>query len=175
MPPINANDILKPGASRYRLSVNRRIVMVNAAGQRVYPGSIQSISTSQTKDVQRHYEMNSDGQCYEVTQGLVSDISITINKLKLNLSTLISEFTGVAGIEDLYSAALPFDVEDYILVPLIREDGTISPFRKDATERIIKIYRDCVIQSYSDNSTISGDLAETEDATIQVREIETQF
>lgn len=168
---IKKEEILKPGPSRYRLSVNKRIVMINSKGERVYPGSIQSVNVSQSKDAERNYEMNSEGQCYEVTQGLVREITIQVEKLKLNTGTLLSEFTGIAGIEDLFSAAIPFDIEEYMLIPKVNDDGSISPFKKDATEKLIKTYLGCVIKNYSDNSSITGNIVETESATIEAREI----
>ena len=166
------DNYLKPGASRIQCSVQHKIFAINDEGKRVQVGAIQSITTSQTKDTQRTFELGNP-ECIEITQGLVTDINLNVSRLRLQTSTLMDQFTGKGGIEALFDASLPFDVEDVILVPAINADGTVNPRKDAATEKVLKVYKDCTISSYSDTLNTTGDIRITETATIVARKIET--
>ena len=166
-----ADNFLKPGASRIQCSVQHKIFAINDEGKRVQVGSIQSITESQTKDTQRTFELGNP-ECIEITQGLVTDINLNVNRLRLQTSTLMDQFTGQGGIEALYNCSLYFDVEDVITIPAINSDGTVDPKKSSATEKILKVYKDCTISSYSTTLNTTGDIRVSETATIQVRKIE---
>lgn len=166
-----AETFIKPGASRYRLSPNFEWFGINSEGKRVKFGGCQSINTSQTKATTRSFELNTDPECIEVTQGLISDINLSVSRIQLNRSTLIGQFSGIEGIEDLYSQSLYFDIEQVVYIPKINEDGSIDPRKANGTRKILRIYKDCVISNYSENNTITGDIRVTESGTIQVRKI----
>lgn len=85
----------------------------------------------------------------------------------------MDQFTGKGGIEALFDASLPFDIEDVIYVPAINADGTVNPRKDAATEKILKVFKDCTISSYSDTLNTTGDIRVTETATIVARKIET--
>lgn len=168
-----ANEqFLKPGASRIQCSVQHKIFSINDEGKRVQIGAIQSIAESQTKDTYRTFELGNP-ECLEVTQGLVTDININVNRLLLQTSTLMDQFTGQGGIQALFDASLYFDIEDVVTIPAINVDGTVDPKKASATEKVLKVYKDCVISSYSNSVNTTGDIRITETATIQVRKIDT--
>ena len=168
-----ANEqFLKPGASRIQCSVQHKIFSINDEGKRVQIGAIQSIGESQTKDTYRTFELGNP-ECLEVTQGLVTDINLQVNRLLLQTSTLMDQFTGQGGIQALFDASLYFDVEDVVTIPAINVDGTVDPKKASATEKVLKVYKDCVISSYSNSVNTTGDIRITEQATIQVRKIDT--
>ena len=165
------DNFLKPGASRIQCSVQHKIFSINDEGKRVQVGSIQSISTSQTKDTYRTFELGNP-ECVEVTQGLITDINLNVTRLRLQESTLMDQFTGQGGIEALFNSSLYFDIEDVVTVPAINVDGTVDPKKSSATEKVLKVYKDCVISNYSDTLNTTGDIRITETATIQCRKIE---
>ena len=168
-----ANEqFLKPGASRIQCSVQHKIFSINDDGKRVQIGAIQSINESQTKDTYRTFELGNP-ECLEVTQGLVSDINLNVNRLLLQTSTLMDQFTGQGGIQALFDASLYFDIEDVVTIPAINVDGTVDPKKANATEKVLKVYKNCVISSYSNSVNTTGDIRITETATIQVRKIDT--
>lgn len=168
-----ANEqFLKPGASRIQCSVQHKIFSINDEGKRVQIGAIQSISESQTKDTYRTFELGNP-ECLEVTQGLVTDINLQVNRLLLQTSTLMDQFTGQGGIQALFDASLYFDIEDVVTIPAINVDGTVDPKKASATEKVLKVYKDCVISSYSNSVNTTGDIRITETATIQARKIDT--
>ena len=168
-----ANEqFLKPGASRIQCSVQHKIFSINDEGKRVQIGAIQSIAESQTKDTYRTFELGNP-ECLEVTQGLVTDINLQVNRLLLQTSTLMDQFTGQGGIQALFDASLYFDVEDVVTIPAINVDGTVDPKKASATEKVLKVYKDCTISSYSNSVNTTGDIRITETATIQVRKIDT--
>lgn len=168
-----ANEqFLKPGASRIQCSVQHKIFSINDEGKRVQIGAIQSISESQTKDTYRTFELGNP-ECLEVTQGLVTDINLNVNRLLLQTSTLMDQFTGQGGIQALFDASLYFDIEDVVTIPAINVDGTVDPKKASATEKVLKVYKDCVISSYSNSVNTTGDIRITETATVQVRKIDT--
>ena len=168
-----ANEqFLKPGASRIQCSVQHKIFSINDDGKRVQIGAIQSIGESQTKDTYRTFELGNP-ECLEVTQGLVTDINLQVNRLLLQTSTLMDQFTGQGGIQALFDASLYFDVEDVVTIPAINVDGTVDPKKASATEKVLKVYKDCTISSYSNSVNTTGDIRITETATIQVRKIDT--
>lgn len=166
------DNFLKPGASRIQCSVQHKIFSINDEGKRVQVGSIQSISTSQTKDTYRTFELGNP-ECVEVTQGLITDINLNVTRLRLQESTLMDQFTGQGGIEALFNSSLYFDIEDVVSIPAINVDGTVDPKKSSATEKVLKVYKDCVISNYSDTLNTTGDIRITETATIQCRKIET--
>ena len=168
-----AQVYIKPGASRYRLSPNFEWWGVNSAGKRVKFGGCTSINPTQTKNTTRSFELNTDPECIEVTQGLVTDISLTVNRIQLNTSTLLSQFSGVDGIEALYEQSLYFDIEQVVWIPKINADGSIDPRKENGTRKLLRIYKDCCISNYGETNTIDGDIRITETATIQVRKIVT--
>lgn len=165
------DNFLKPGASRIQCSVQHKIFSINDEGKRVQVGSIQSISETQTKDTYRTFELGNP-ECLEVTQGLVTDINLSVNRLRLQTSTLMDQFTGQGGIEALFNASLTFDIEDVVSIPAINVDGTVDPKKSSATEKVLKVYKDCVISNYTSSLNTTGDLRIAETATIQVRKIE---
>ena len=165
-------EFLKPCASRIQLSVQHKVYSINDQGVRTQIGVIQSISVSQTKDSYRTHELGNP-ECIEVTQGLVTDISLTVNRLRLQTSTIMSQFTGQGGIEALYDASLYFDIEDVVTIPAINVDGTVNPNTSEATEQILRVYKDCTITSTSETYNATGDIRVTETATIQCRKIKT--
>lgn len=165
------DNYLKPGASRIQCSVQHKIFAINDEGKRVQVGAIQSITTSQTKDTWRTFELGNP-ECIEVTQGLINDINLNVNRLRLQTSTLMDQFTGKGGIEALFDASLPFDIEDVILIPAINSDGTVNPRKDASTEKVLKVYKDCTISNYSDTLNTTGDIRVTETATIVARKIE---
>ena len=168
-----ANEqFLKPGASRIQCSVQHKIFSINDEGKRVQIGAIQSIAESQTKDTYRTFELGNP-ECLEVTQGLVTDININVNRLLLQTSTLMDQFTGQGGIQAIFDSSLYFDIEDVVTIPAINVDGTVDPKKASATEKVLKVYKDCVISSYSNSINTTGDIRITETATIQVRKIDT--
>lgn len=166
------NDYLKPAASRIQCSVQHKIFAINDEGKRVQVGAIQSITTSQTKDTYRTFELGNP-ECVEVTQGLITDINLNVSRLRLQTSTLMDQFAGKGGIEALFDASLPFTIEDVITIPAINVDGTVNPRKEAATEKVLKVYEDCVISSYSDSLNTTGDIRVTETATIVARKIRT--
>lgn len=168
-----ANEqFLKPGASRIQCSVQHKIFSINDEGKRVQIGAIQSIAESQTKDTYRTFELGNP-ECLEVTQGLVTDINLQVNRLLLQTSTLMDQFTGQGGIQALFDASLYFDIEDVVTIPAINVDGTVDPKKASAKEKVLKVYKDCTISSYSNSVNTTGDIRITETATIQVRKIDT--
>ena len=168
-----ANEqFLKPGASRIQCSVQHKIFSINDEGKRVQIGAIQSIAESQTKDTYRTFELGNP-ECLEVTQGLVTDINLNVNRLLLQTSTLMDQFTGQGGIQALFDSSLYFDIEDVVTIPAINVDGTVDPKKASATEKVLKVYKDCTISSYSNSVNTTGDIRITETATIQVRKIDT--
>ena len=168
-----ANEqFLKPGASRIQCSVQHKIFSINDDGKRVQIGAIQSINESQTKDTYRTFELGNP-ECLEVTQGLVSDINLQVNRLLLQTSTLMDQFTGQGGIQALFDASLYFSVEDVVTIPAINVDGTVNPKKASATEKVLKVYQDCVISSYSSSINTTSDIRIVENATIQCRKIDT--
>lgn len=167
-----ADNFLKPCASRLQLSVQHKIFAVNSEGVRTQIGTVQSISHNQTKDTYRTFELGNP-ECLEVTQGLVTDISLTFNRLRLQTSTLLDQFTGQTGIESLFDTSLYFDVEDVVTVPAINNDGTVDPNVSNATEKILRVYKDCTISSYGDTLNATGDVRITETCTVQCRKIMT--
>lgn len=167
-----ADNFLKPCASRIQLSTQHRMFSINSEGQRVQIGLIQSIKMSQSKDTYRSHELG-NAQCIEVTQGLVTDIDLAVDRLRLQTSTLLDQFTGQSGIESLYDTSLYFDIEDVVSIPAINEDGTVNPNVSQATEKILRVYKDCTIANYSDSLNATGDVRITESATIKCRHIET--
>ena len=168
-----ANEqFLKPGASRIQCSVQHKIFSINDEGKRVQIGAIQSIAESQTKDTYRTFELGNP-ECLEVTQGLVTDINLQVNRLLLQTSTLMDQFTGQGGIQALFDASLYFSVEDVVTIPAINVDGTVNPKKDSATEKVLKVYQDCVISSYSSSINTTGDIRIVENATIQCRKIDT--
>lgn len=168
-----ANEqFLKPGASRIQCSVQHKIFSINDEGKRVQIGAIQSIAESQTKDTYRTFELGNP-ECLEVTQGLVTDINLQVNRLLLQTSTLMDQFTGQGGIQAIFDSSLYFDIEDVVTIPAINVDGTVDPKKASATEKVLKVYKDCVISSYSNSVSTTGDIRITETATIQVRKIDT--
>ena len=138
------NEYLKPGASRIQCSVQHRIFSINDEGKRVQIGAIQSITENQTKDTQRTFELGNP-ECVEITQGLITDINLSVTRLRLQTSTIMDQFTGKGGLEALYDSCLPFDIEDVVVIPAINVDGTVNPRKDAATEKILKVYKDCVI------------------------------
>ena len=166
------DNYLKPGASRIQCSVQHKIFAINDEGKRVQIGAIQSITENQTKDTQRTFELGNP-ECIEVTQGLVTTLNLTVNRLRLQTSTLMDQFTGKGGIEALFNASLYFDVEDVVTIPAINADGTVNPKKDSATEKILKVYTDCTISSYSTTINTTGDIRIAETATIEVRKIDT--
>ena len=166
------NEYLKPGASRIQCSVQHRIFSINDEGKRVQIGAIQSITENQTKDTQRTFELGNP-ECIEVTQGLVTTLNLNVNRLRLQTSTLMDQFTGQGGIEALYNSSLYFDIEDVVTIPAINTDGTVNPRKDAATEKILKVYKNCTISSYSSTLNTTGDIRITETATVEVRKIET--
>jgi len=167
-----ADQFLKPCASRLQLSVQHKIFAVNSEGVRTQIGTVQSISHNQTKDTYRTFELGNP-ECVEVTQGLVTDINLTFNRLRLQTSTLLDQFTGQTGIESLFDTSLYFDVEDVVTIPAINNDGTVDPDVRNATEKILRVYKDCTISNYSDTLNSTGDIRITETATVQCRKIVT--
>ena len=167
-----ADNFLKPGASRIQCSVQHKIFSINDEGKRVQIGAIQSINETQAKDTQRSFELGNP-ECIEITQGLVTDINLSVNRLRLQTSTLMDQFTGKGGIEALFNASLYFDVEDVVTIPAINVDGTVNPRKDQATEKVLKVYKDCTISNYSSTLNTVGDLRIAETATIQVRKIDT--
>lgn len=166
-----ANEkFLKPGATRIQLSVQHKIFSNNDQGTRTQVGSIQSITVSQSKDTYRTHELGNP-ECIEVTQGLINDINLNVNRLKLQTSTILEQFTGQGGIEALYDASLYFDIEDVVTIPAINADGTVNPDKTKATEKVLKVYKDCTISQMSDTYNSTGDIRITETATIQCRKI----
>lgn len=168
-----ADTYLKPGVSRYKLSTNYEFYARNSEGKRIKVGGCQSINDSQAKNVTRTHELNmEDPICVELTQGLVSDISITVNRIELNISNLLEDFTGLTGIESLYDQCLYFDIEAAVYIPKQNADGTFDPKKENATKIIQRTYKDCVITNYSHTNSIEGNIQVTESATIQVRYIQ---
>jgi hypothetical protein len=168
-----ANEqFLKPGASRIQCSVQHKIFSINDEGKRVQIGAIQSIAESQTKDTQRTFELGNP-ECLEVTQGLVTDINLQVSRMLLQTSTLLDQFTGQGGIQALFDSSLYFDVEDVVTIPAINVDGTVNPRKDAATEKVLKVYKDCTISSYSTTLNTTGDIRIVENSTIQVRKIDT--
>lgn len=166
------DNFLKPGASRIQCSVQHKIFSMNDQGVRTQIGTIQSVRMSQSKGTYRTFELGNP-ECLEVTQGLVESISLTIDRLRLQTSTLLDQFTGQGGIEALFDASLYFDIEDVVTIPAINTDGTVNPNKDMATEKILRVYKDCTISEYSDTLNTTGDIRITESATIQVRKIDT--
>lgn len=166
------DNFLKPGASRIQCSVQHKIFSMNDQGVRTQIGTIQSITVTQNKDTYRTFELGNP-ECLEVTQGLVSDINLSISRLKLQTATLLDQFSGQGGIEALFDQSLYFDIEDVVTFPAINSDGTVNPNKDQATERILRVFKDCTISSYSDTLNTTGDIRVTESATIQVRKIDT--
>ncbi len=168
-----ADTYLRPGVSRYKLSTNYEWYCINSEGKRVKVGGCQSINDSQSKNVTRTHELNmEDPICVELTQGLISDISITVNRIELNIANLLEDFTGLTGIESLYDQCLYFDIEAAVYIPKQNPDGTFDPKKENATKIIQKTYKDCVISNYSHNNSIEGNIQVTESATIQCRYIQ---
>lgn len=169
-----ANEqFLKPGASRIQCSVQHKIFSINDEGKRVQIGAIQSIAESQTKDTYRTFELGNP-ECLEVTQGLVTDINLQVSRMMLQTSTLMDQFTNTgSGIQALFDASLPFDIEDVVTIPAINVDGTVDPKKASATEKVLKVYKNCVISSYSNTLNTTGDIRIVENATIQCRKIDT--
>ena len=166
------DNFLKPGASRIQCSVQHKIFSMNDQGIRTQIGTVQSVRMSQSKGTYRTFELGNP-ECLEVTQGLVESISLTIDRLRLQTSTLLDQFTGQGGIEALFDASLYFDIEDVVTIPAINTDGTVNPNKDMATEKILRVYKDCTISEYSDTLNTTGDIRITESATIQVRKIDT--
>lgn len=166
------DNFLKPGASRIQCSVQHKIFSMNDQGIRTQIGTVQSVRMSQSKGTYRTFELGNP-ECLEVTQGLVESISLTIDRLRLQTSTLLDQFTGQGGIEALFDASLYFDIEDVVTIPAINTDGTVNPNKDAATEKILRVYKDCTISEYSDTLNTTGDIRVTESATIQVRKIDT--
>lgn len=168
-----ADTYLKPGVSRYKLSTNYEWYCINSEGKRVKVGGCQSINDSQSKNVTRTHELNmEDPICVEITQGLISDISVTVNRIELNVANLLEDFTGLTGIESLYDQSLYFDIEAAVYIPKQNADGTFDPRKENATKIIQKTYKDCVITNYSHTNSIEGNIQVTESATIQCRYIQ---
>ena len=168
-----ANEkFLKPGASRIQLSVQHRIFSINDEGVRTQIGTIQSITVNQTKDTYRSFELGNP-ECFEVTQGLITGLNLSVNRLKLQTSTILEQFGGQGGVEALYDQSLYFDIEDVVTLPAINPDGTVNPNKSAATEKIDRVYKDCVISSCSETYNTTGDIRITETAEIQVRKIMT--
>lgn len=166
------DNFLKPGASRIQCSVQHKIFSMNDQGIRTQIGTVQSVRMSQSKSTYRTFELGNP-ECLEVTQGLVESISLTIDRIRLQTSTLLDQFTGQGGIEALFDASLYFDIEDVVTIPAINTDGTVNPNKDAATEKILRVYKDCTISEYSDTLNTTGDIRVTESATIQVRKIDT--
>lgn len=166
-----SETFIKPGASRYRLSPNFEWWGINSEGKRTKFGGCQSINPTQTKNTIRSFELNTDPECIEVTQGLITDLSLTVNRVQLNTSTLIGQFSGIDGIESLYDQSLYFDIEQVVYIPKINSDGSIDPRKENGTRKILRIYKDCCISNFSETNQIEGDIRVTETATIQVRKI----
>ena len=167
-----ADNFLKPCASRIQLSTQHRIFSVNDQGVRTQIGTIQSITSNQTKDTYRTFELGNP-ECIEVTQGLVTDINLSVNRLRLQTSTIMDQFSGQGGIEALFDASLYFDIEDVVVIPAINTDGTVNPNKDQATEKILKVYKDCTISNVSETVNTTGDIRIAETATIQCRKIMT--
>lgn len=165
-----ADNFLKPGASRIQCSVQHKLFSLNDQGVRTQIGTIQSITENQTKDTYRTFELGNP-ECVEVTQGLVTALNVTVNRLRLQTSTLMDQFTGKGGIEALFDSSLYFDIEDVVTIPAINSDGTVNPNKELATEKILKVYKDCTISSYSSTLNTTGDIRIAETATIEVRKI----
>lgn len=167
-----ADNFLKPCASRIQLSTQHRIFSVNDQGVRTQIGTIQSITSNQTKDTYRTFELGNP-ECIEVTQGLITDINLSVNRLRLQTSTIMDQFSGQGGIEALFDASLYFDVEDVVVVPAINTDGTVNPDKNQATEKVLKVYKDCTISNVSETVSTTGDIRIAETATIVARKIMT--
>ena len=166
------DNFLKPGASRIQCSVQHKIFSINDEGKRVQVGSIQSISETQTKDTYRTFELGNP-ECVEVTQGLVTDINLSVNRMMLQTSTLLDQFSGMGnGMQALFSSSLYFDIEDVVTIPAINVDGTVDPKKSSATEKVLKVYKDCTISNYTTALNTTGDIRIIETATIQCRKIE---
>ena len=163
-------NFLKPCASRLQLSVQHRLFAINSEGVRTQIGTVQSVSSTQNKDTYRTFELGNP-ECIEVTQGLMTDISLTVNRLRLQTSTLLDQFNGQTGIESLFDSSLYFDIEDVVTIPAINNDGTVNPNVNQATEKILRVYKDCTISNYGDTLNATGDVRITETATIQCRKI----
>ena len=163
-------QFLKPGASRIQASVQHRIFAVNDQGNRVQVGAIQSITVNQTKDTYRTHELGNP-ECIAVTQGLITDISLSVSRLRLQTSTLLEQFTGQGGIQALYDASLYFDVEDVVTIPAINVDGTVNPNKEQATEKILRVYKDCTISTMGETYNATGDIRIAETATIVCRKV----
>ncbi|MCM1260533.1 MAG: hypothetical protein NC222_06220 [Staphylococcus sp.] len=164
---------IRPGASRYRLSPNFEWFSVNSEGKRIKFGGCQNLNLTQTKNTTRSFELNTDPECIEVTQGLVTDISLSVQRICLNESTLIGQFSGMDGIESLYDQSLYFDIEQVVYIPKINADGSVDPRKENGTRKILRVFKDCVFSNYSDTNTIQGDIRIIENGTIQVRKIVT--
>ncbi len=167
----SAETFFVPGVSRYKLSVNYEFVGVNSKGVRRSFGGCQSINPTQTKNAQRSHELNNTPECIEVTQGLVTDLSLTVNRLQLNSSTLLAEFSGMSDVESLYDQCLYFDIEVVVYIPKINADGSLDPLKKNGTRKVLRVYKDCCITNYSETCQIEGDIRISETATIQCRAI----
>lgn len=164
---------LKPSVSRYKLSTNYEWYTKNSEGKRIKIGGCQSINDSQTKNVTRTHELNMEEPiCVELTQGLVTDISLTVNRIELNIANLLEDMVGIQGIESLYDQCLYFDIEAAVYIPKQNADGTFDPKKENATKIIQRTYKDCVITSYSHTNDITGNIQVTESATIQCRYIQ---
>ena len=163
-------NFLKPCASRLQLSVQHRLFAINSEGVRTQIGTVQSVSSTQNKDTYRTFELGNP-ECIEVTQGLMTDISLTVNRLRLQTSTLLDQFNGQTGIESLFESSLYFDIEDVVTIPAINNDGTVNTNVNQATEKILRVYKDCTISNYGDTLNATGDVRITETATIQCRKI----
>lgn len=168
-----ADTYLRPGVSRYKLSTNYEWYCINSEGKRVKVGGCQSINDSQTKNVTRTHELNmEDPICVELTQGLVTGISLTVSRIELNVANLLEDFTGLTGIESLYDQSLYFDIEAAVYIPKQNADGTFDPKKENATKIIQRTYKDCVISDYNHTNAIEGNIQVTESATIQCRYIQ---
>ena len=101
-------------------------------------------TVNQTKDTYRSFELGNP-ECFEITQGLITGLNLSVNRLKLQTSTILEQFGGQGGVEALYDQSLYFDIEDVVTLPAINPDGTVNPNKSAATEKIVRVYKDCVI------------------------------
>jgi len=134
------------------LSVTTRGMKIVVDGRTV--GLIQNFSMSQTRDVQRIFEINadSDGNCIEIVPGNISGLSVTVNRVELYTQALEEAF-GIADPSMLTNQDQPFDLHEVYTRP----DGVKYGY----------VYHGCWFSDTGRESTAEGTRIVTRNATIQ--------
>jgi len=161
---------IKPATTRIQLATSYTIKILNDAGALVEVGSIQSINPSETRDITPSFEIGTTlgkkiGEPFEMVPGLVREKTLEVRRLRLYTKNIMEALGAAVGVGTLFEMDTPFEIHEIVNVPVFNQDGTPNP-NAAPTAITQKIYKDAWISRYGSTRDITGDIRETETATI---------